>query len=135
MKRSRTGRLDTEKQQFRLYSYSLHYACFSCRKMFNKPPWTRRHDRKGASVNVVSCPQCGASLHNMGREFKPPRRSAIRQWRKVEMLFQRGYRWETQFKQVWTVQGNIKVGYTVPESRSPRARTLRDAKTDYPPRD
>ncbi len=133
MKRRKTGRLNTDEQMFRFHSYNLHYACFVCRKMFNKPPWTRRHDGKGAPVNVVVCPQCGAVMHNMGKEFQPPRRNAVRQWRKVELLFGRGWRWETRFKEVWTVQGNRKVGYVVPASRSPRARTLREARTEYPP--
>ncbi len=95
-------------------------------------------------MNVLICPQCKSAMHNRGKEFKPPRRNNIRQWRKVELLYQRGYRWETKFKQVSTTWKNIngekpkpaaliKVECTVPVSRSPRALTLRDAKTDYPP--
>ena len=71
-------------------------------------------------------------MHNMGKEFKPPRHNNIRQWRKIELLFQRGYHWETKFELVWKMQGGNQVGCTVPISRSPRARNLREAKSDYP---
>ena len=72
-------------------------------------------------------------MQNIGKEFKPPRRNNLRQWRKVELLYQRGYRWEAEIQKVWTTQGNVKVGYlVVATSRSPQAHTLRDARTDYP---
>ncbi len=34
-------------------------------------------------------------MQYMGRSFKAPRRAAVRQWRKVELLIQQGYRFES----------------------------------------
>ena len=134
MKRKKTGNLNSDTQVGRYHSYNLHYACFSCRKMFNEPSYLRRFDRKGLGVDAITCPECRMPMRNMGKEFKPPRRGNIRQWRKVELLYQRGYRWEAETQKVWMTQGNVKVGYlVVATSRSPQARTLRDARTDYPP--
>jgi DNA-directed RNA polymerase subunit RPC12/RpoP len=131
MKRMRNGRLSGEDQLFRYHSYNLHYACFDCRKMFNQAPWVRRIDRsKARSEITVPCPQCGQPMRNMGKEFKPPRRNNVQQWRKIKLLYHRGYRWETAFEQIWSVERGIKVGRTVPVRFSPRASTLREARTE-----
>jgi hypothetical protein len=38
------------------------------------------------------CPQCGQTLSNMGRKFKPPRQKDVKQWRKVELIHRAGKR-------------------------------------------
>lgn len=80
-------------------------------------------------------------MTNAGRNFKPPRRNNIKQWRKVELLLQRGYRWDYEY-----VRCDIPPGYRwLPNQirpeyfmekvfNDPRALTLREARQDYPPR-
>lgn len=77
--------------------YKDHYACFQCRKAFKQPnvldlpEWERpRRDEQ----RVIPCPECGEAMHNMGHAFKPPRRNAIKQWEKVEILFHNGIRFD-----------------------------------------
>ena len=68
--------------------YSLPLACFRCRKAFKKtlqphPP---------TLLQEIPCPQCGRALAFVGRYFKAPPRQNIKQWRKVELLYENGWR-------------------------------------------
>lgn len=133
MKRKRNGRLNSEEKLFQYHCYNLHYACFVCRKMFNKASYLRRFDK---SKNGFDCPDCGEAMSNMSKDFKPPRRHNIKQWRKCELLFNRGYRWEHSAYYRRVPPTGWSIGYFVQETVSdgPTARTLREAKEDYPPR-
>jgi hypothetical protein len=64
-----------------------HLACFSCRKVFRP---TEEVFARGV------CPECKKPMMSMGICFKAPRQADVRQWRKVERLYQAGYtyRWE-----------------------------------------
>ena len=70
----------------------VHYACLTCRIAFKKP-----------SVDLLGkideacfpCPECQRPMQYMGRSFKAPRRNATRQWKKVSLLIQHGFRFET----------------------------------------
>lgn len=61
--------------------YTIAHACFSCRKSF-----------KVANTNGPRCPDCTGSLHLMGRSFKAPKKSDVDQWKKVEKLWNAGFR-------------------------------------------
>lgn len=61
-------------------SYKEHWVCFRCRKMLKKPPAADLPDPPAA----YRCPECGEPLHNLGKEFAPPRRCDIRRWREIE---------------------------------------------------
>ena len=75
--------------------YKDRYACFACRKAFKRrkdddfPARMRAIGAVGQRA-VVRCPDCGGAMHNMGMDFAAPRRSDVRQWRKVELLFAHG---------------------------------------------
>jgi len=71
---------------FQSRDYLVAHACFSCRKSFKRVPQNEM---------VVICPQCGAPSAEMGRSFKAPRKSEIKQWQKVEWLWNAGYRFHT----------------------------------------
>ena len=61
----------------------LHpYACFACRKSFKRA--TRPYP-------VLPCPDCGGPSIGLTRKFKPPKRSDIKQWEKVEALVRHGF--------------------------------------------
>ena len=136
MKRKKTGRLNDEFEQSRYYSYSQHYVCVSCRKMFNQVDWQHWHNTDAPKKQSYPCPECGREMRAAGRDFKPPRQRNIRQWRKVDLLLQRGYRWAQWCEHRDVIKGS-RYGWSYYETISggPRARTLREAKTDYPPKE
>ncbi len=61
--------------------YSIAHACFSCRKSFKK-----------ANFKDPKCPDCEGTLHVMGRSFKAPKKSDSERWKKVEKLWNAGFR-------------------------------------------
>ena len=61
--------------------YLVAHACFDCRKSWKLP-----EEQSGI------CPQCGSNLHWMGRAFKAPKKSDTEQWKKVEVLWNAGFR-------------------------------------------
>src|SRR5437867_1083821 len=74
--------------------YKEKFACFHCRKMFKQPHpselrYPVRTDTEGKRIAL--CPECSHPMNNMGLDFKAPRQSDIRQWRKVALLFAQGH--------------------------------------------
>ena len=64
--------------------YLIPYICFECRRVFK-----RRPDR-GAPDKV--CPHCGGPAIGLSRKFRVPARADEAQWKKVEFLVRRGFR-------------------------------------------
>ena len=65
----------------------LHpFVCVACRRAFK---------RSGTTRNEAPCPACGSPAILVGRKFKPPRRSNVAQWAKVEALVNLGFRFDT----------------------------------------
>ncbi len=62
--------------------YSFHFACFHCRRSFK---------REGGRDQVKKCPSCGELAINLGRHFKPPKRSDAAQWEKAAFLVRAGF--------------------------------------------
>ena len=67
--------------------YSYHFACFECRKSFSYS--VLRSDKTSFERK---CPDCGQALYPMGRKFKAPKRSDVKQWKKVELIHKAGMR-------------------------------------------
>lgn len=71
--------------------YKAHYACFRCRKTFKRrllgdyshPPL------KNEEQNAL-CPQCREPMKDLGLDFKSPAQDDLKQWRKVEIMFEGG---------------------------------------------
>lgn len=63
-------------------AYLHPYACFNCRKSFKRASKVKA---------VLPCPECGGPSVGLTRKFKPPKRSDIAQWRKVEALVRHGF--------------------------------------------
>jgi hypothetical protein len=70
--------------------YSKHYACFVCRRAFKHPEVCDRNGPSREPPRSRPCPECGGPARSMGMNFKPPRREATNQWRKLELLASRG---------------------------------------------
>jgi hypothetical protein len=81
---------------------SYHFACFECRKSFSyEVSW------KDPKSQQRICPECGRTLSNMGRRFKPPKRSDIKQWQKVELIHRAGRR---DFpKYLWQAKNKVQI--------------------------
>lgn len=78
--------------------YKEKYVCFHCRKAFKQTShWELRYPMRkdDNGKRLVPCPECGRSMKNMGLDFKAPRQSDIRQWKKVELLFAYGYNYSS----------------------------------------
>ena len=74
--------------------YKDHYACFDCRKAFKQTSFWElpEHARPSdPSERVCPCPECGQPMHDMGLDFKAPRQSDVKQWKKVRLLFENGF--------------------------------------------
>src|SRR4026208_2377632 len=74
--------------------YKEKFPCFRCRKAFKQV--SRYEMRRPMPVDaegkrLCPCPECGTLMQNMGLDFKAPRQSDIRQWKKVALLFAHGY--------------------------------------------
>ena len=65
--------------------YPMQFACFNCRKSFKQHMWLSQFGK-----HKPRCPQCRAHMWAMGRAFKAPRTSNVKQWRKVELLIRNG---------------------------------------------
>ncbi len=66
--------------------YNMAFACFECRKSFK-----REFDLSEGRPKEMVCPDCGGVAYNFGRHFKPPKKSDIKQWKKVHFLFEHGF--------------------------------------------
>lgn len=67
--------------------YKEHFVCFACRKMFKKTAFSELPAIRRASTFEEyrpPCPECGEPMHNMGKEFKPPKHGGLAAWRAVE---------------------------------------------------
>ena len=105
------------KQTLKRTGRNMQYACFFCRKVFKQP------DLKEASGHFVTaiqahaskrkireinqerfcCPECGKPMEIMGRNFRAPRKENKREWKKVELLVQKGFRF---FSSGWEERGS-----------------------------
>ena len=73
----------------------MKFACFHCRKVFNKPEGDLSPDvlsrRVAWTPPEYECDECGEQLHFTGAEFRPPSRRSLDQWRKAELLIRSGF--------------------------------------------
>src|SRR5689334_22195798 len=70
--------------------YKEHFVCFACRKMFKKTAYAQLPGAKRPSTYEEyqpTCPQCGQLMHNLGKEFEPPKQRNLKAWRDVEQRY------------------------------------------------
>ncbi|MBI2575610.1 hypothetical protein HYV84_00200 [Candidatus Woesearchaeota archaeon] len=84
------------------HKYKLPFACFKCRKSFKldtETDYNTLHPfgrpNSGSSEKsgeiIAICPECGDRMNYMGHDFKAPKLSEIKQWKKVEILYKSGF--------------------------------------------
>lgn len=93
--------------------YACRWACFNCRKAFKGHAVGQLGHVHG---DELKCPECGQIMTDMGQDFKPPRRDAKNQWKKLVLLVNKGVTFHS-------------CGCTGP---GPRPRTLSEAKRPGP---
>ncbi|BBM02436.1 hypothetical protein GL2_25100 [Microbulbifer sp. GL-2] len=72
-----------------LTPYNMAFACLDCRKSFK-----REFNLSKECPSELTCPDCGGPSHNFGRHFKAPKKTDLRQWKKVAFLFEHGFRFQ-----------------------------------------
>ena len=73
--------------------YKQHYACFECRKAFKRASLATI---EAEQAEIVLCPDCKEPMHNMGLDFRAPKRTAVEHWAVVEFLFKRGFTYHSR---------------------------------------
>ena len=75
-------------------NYKAHYACFDCRKAFKQPFQVKKipemtprgtvffQSKVIRHVASECCPECKKLIHHMGHDFKAPKRTNLKQWKK-----------------------------------------------------
>ena len=69
--------------------YNMAFACINCRKSFK-----REFNLSKGIPNNLKCPECGGIAQNFGRHFKPPKKSNIKQWKKIAFLSEHGFHFQ-----------------------------------------
>ncbi len=87
-----------------IHPYKQHFACFDCRKAFKRQDgdWGARPGPKPGRWTFhwvfsaqAPCPACGRPMVAMGFDFKAPRGSDRKQWRKVQLVALHGIRFSS----------------------------------------
>ena len=68
-------------------AYRFPFVCFACRKSFKYP----------AQPEPRVCPQCRRPMERLSRKFSAPKSTDLMQWRKVQYLVERGFRFHTAY--------------------------------------
>ncbi|HZS06956.1 MAG TPA: hypothetical protein VFD58_19125 [Blastocatellia bacterium] len=74
-------------------NYKGHYACFDCRKAFKERNGFggEEYKQKYGEHRKVLCPECHRPMADLGLDFKAPKKMDVKQWQKVEILYNHGF--------------------------------------------
>ena len=74
----------------------LQHACFDCRKSWKieipQDIFWETYIEKEELQEVHPCPECGATLNVMGKNFRAPKKEKKKEWQLVEELYRNGFR-------------------------------------------
>ncbi len=68
-------------------TYAMSFACLNCRKSFKRHCDALPKDYP----SKLPCIECNCIAYNLGRNFKPPKKSDIKQWEKIKYLIDHGF--------------------------------------------
>ncbi len=63
-------------------------VCFNCRKSWKAESWS---GFSSSFTDDRKCQTCGGVAYGVGSNFKAPKKNNLKQWKKVRLLFERGY--------------------------------------------
>lgn len=98
--RRKAGYRDLPEPQVKVHGpeYSMSFACCNCKtsnmRQFNLAP--------SDYPRAIECPVCKGVAVNLGRHFKPPKKSDTAQWKKVEYLIGHGF----VFQKIRTIENS-----------------------------
>ena len=76
--------------RYGLTTYKPHYACFACRKAFRRRLRADQPHLGEGPDQPARCPQCGLLMADLGRDFKPPRKTDEKAWALLGKLWDVG---------------------------------------------
>lgn len=126
-------------------NYKSHYVCFKCRKSFKQVDFYDIYSRISKNNDIsflskkegnngklklleelenrsVKCPECGNLMADLGREFKAPKKTAVKKWNIIEGLYRIG--------KVFHTCGCYGIGY-VPQNPKDYEVYLRNMMGEY----
>lgn len=70
--------------RYSIKAYKMRYACLECRLSF-KEPYIKDH-LHASSIGTwgKECPTCKTPMQEMGRDFKPPKKSDKKAWKSLQ---------------------------------------------------
>lgn len=89
------------RPQNKTYLYS--FACLHCHKSFKYADALFKENNAWRMLPNRKCPQCRSFLVNLGRHFKPPEKTNIKQWEKVKFLVDHNF----FFQKLYDKDGNL----------------------------
>lgn len=75
------------------YNFSPYRPIFVCTEC--RIGWKGPHECRPLEPGSIHCGRCGKPGINMGRDFHVPRSNRKNQWRKIELMIEQGYNWQT----------------------------------------
>jgi len=106
--RRKVGLRDLPKPQVKILGpeYAMSFTCLNC-----KTSNMRHFDKAPCDYpDTMECPICNGVAVNLGRHFKPPKKSDDAQWKKVKYLVEHGFVFQTIYEQR-DDSGYYKVSY------------------------
>ncbi len=76
--------------RYAMTNYKPHYACFNCRKTFKRRLLSDIEGKGGLHLTEAKCPECGQLMADMGKDFEAPKKSDIKGWGQIKLLYSVG---------------------------------------------
>lgn len=108
--------------RYAVTNYKPHYACFDCRKTFKRRLLSDIESCDEFQVKEAKCPDCGQLMANMGKDFEAPRKSDIKAWGHIRLLYSVGIAFHSC--------GCTGPGY-IPNTKEKLIAYFRQIKEDY----
>jgi DNA-directed RNA polymerase subunit RPC12/RpoP len=70
--------------------YKDHYACFNCQKTYKQKPLEDLTENENNKRKYL-CPECGEPMKSMGLDFRSPKKTNHKQWKKLKLLYMNGF--------------------------------------------
>ncbi len=96
----------------------LTLVCFHCRAVFKKAAYPYWEECIPSSTALYKCTFCHSQLAFLGRYFHAPAKKDERQWRKIELLWKKG----------WTADGYSSSPRTLSEAKNYEVESSRRRK-------
>lgn len=73
-----------------MVKYKSHFACFACCKTFKRRLLGDIKKIRHSESKEAKCPECGALMANMGKDFEAPKKNDAKAWEHIRKLYSVG---------------------------------------------